>query len=467
MKRMKSKEALQRILNPSFTRIRANQTTQTVSTKWLGYLLMESLCSYRDNPSTFGHNPLSFDSVIKRFVDDNIGSSPRSRRVKNLNRLVTEYERPRGPRQRLALKRVGRRSAAKYLAQKGRSIFKNSVADMRVQRIGRQRVLSDAVFLPEAASVLEKNHRNIQADLHSIVCKLRSEVSDDEVYFLTGAMLFDETGEWRTNNNYTRRGDESGDIDAPPQCNVEFRDYLNPLFSWSIYKPSSPHAPVSAACSITLMEQDQSDRDRVYKGFQAAYQSAQLLSSLVAGTAAGPVGIAFAIASILVSVIQALDGDDLLGTADFRFDNVLSSPAPSDFKLSKEVGGFQKGNGYRYIFEVRYRSQDFDVPNPDYSCRISGRPSLKLRDAGQAVKAKYKMVVSSVGNVQTQVENIRWSVTPHQGTEVVTPTMRDTYIKFRHDGSYLIKVTAKVTGTSVRVTDTHRVGVEPPNGIPR
>jgi hypothetical protein len=462
MKNIRSNEALKQILNSKFTRIKANYSTQDVSTKWLGYLVMESLCAYRDNPSAFGQESRSFDAVIKKFVDDNVGSKPRATRVKNLNRILDSYRRPRGPRQRLALKRVGRSSGVQYLGRKGRAIFSHTAADLFVKRINGKRILPAGVALPDGPAITEFNHRNIQGDLKSVYCANRSETSTDEIYLLTGAVLFDKTGTWKTTTDYMPDSDE--DVSAGNE--VEFPEDLNPLFFWNIVKPPDGTlvSPKSTACTVTIMEEDQSNRQRIVSAYQAAYTAGKLLSQLAAGSAGGPFGIAIAVVNILILLLLALDGDDELGTAAFRFDNLLTSDVPADFDRSFAVSGSQKGNSYRYIVKVRYRAQDFFAPK-DYSCRIDGPSSLTLQDPGKGVKGRYKVHPSSIGNVQPSIESIKWSVTPHAGTSVAPQGTRSTYIKFRHTGTFVIKVTAKVEGTSTTVTDTHRVGVDKGNII--
>jgi hypothetical protein len=468
MKRMRPEEVLKLLLNQSFTRVKPTGGTQKVSTKWLGYLVMESLCAYARDPMTFGQNRRSFDAVMKGFIEQNGLNSRRSRRGRNLAILLDAYY--NNPSNRpghkyLSKRKVGRSSADKYFERKARTIFKSAVTDMRSRTIDRKQILPDGIFLERGVSTLQSYSRHIQADLQSVIAENRSEASDDEIYLLTGAMLLDSTGKWNVLTDGMR--DDTGDIDAPPPRDVDFPDHLNPLFAWNILKPpnNAVTAPVYAVASITVMEHDNTDRDRVIAAFEAAYETAKLIASLVAGTAGGPVGIAIAIANILYNVIIALDGDDLLGTAEYRFDNVLAAPAPKDFQLDKYILGTQHGNPYRYVTRVRYRSEDFAAPT-DFSCRIVGASYLSLV-AGGVVKAPYKVVVSSIGNTYVQLEDIKWKVTPATGqTRVTRQGQRHTHVQFDMTGSFVVEVTVTVAGTDQQLTDTHRVGVDLSDVIP-
>lgn len=469
MGRMRPAESLRQLLDRSFIRVGPAGGRTSVSTRWLGYLTLESLCSHRDDPDRYGREGRSFDAVMKRFLYNQILSRDHPTRAENLERLLDAYASGRrSPRRLLATKRVGSTSAVRYFGRKGRQIFPNAVADMRAQTIGGQRILSDQLFVEGRPTAVQTTCRHVQADLGSIICQDRSETSADEIYLLTGAVLLDHTGKWAVRSDYTRDGDETEGVYAPPDRDVAFRDYLNPLFSWNIVKPpvGADASPVLAVTSVTIMEKDRSPRERVYAGFQAAYSSAQLLGTLLAG-AAGPAGVALAIGSILYNLLVALDDDDVLGTAEFRFDNVLSGAAPQTIEVEKPVGGVQAGNRYRYLVGIRYGCEDFDCPT-DYTCRIEGPAHLEIPRPGEDVHGRFRVRVFTLGNVQAQVEGIVWRLTGPTGTtRIVAEGERAVRIRFDRTGSFVVTVAARIAGTDEVVTDTHRVGVDlDPHGNP-
>lgn len=453
MAKITAEEIVKRLTNPSFIRVKPNLITQTVKTKYLGVMLMESLCSYQENPATFGYKDRSFNAVMKAFLDKNIGSNPRAKRAKALAKIIHAYK--AGPRIAFKNNKVGRSTLPAYLARKGNAQFHNAVSDMQIQRVdGRRPLIPAAIVIPEASPMDDRRCRRIQAHLQEVFCDDRSEASTDELYFMTGATLSDFTGTWE---EHTRLSDRIDGVDDPNP--VPLPEPFKRLFDFKIQNPGDAYSlsPLTALCTITLMERDQSSRQRVYSAFQAAYNAANLLAAIAQGTAGGPVGVAIAVATILILLILALDGDDELGTVAFRFDDVLASNAPPSKILEGVIDDSQKGNHYRYLFTVRYQSTDYDCP-VDPPFRIVGPTERTIRNmvptwGGYAL-------ISPV-----PVENIEWRVTP-AGATVGQQGKRYTSIHFSRSGTFTVSVSADPQAGGVTLTDTHTVQVTDLGGIP-
>ena len=414
--------AAERIAKTSFVRVKPDFQTKRVDTKWLGFLVLESLRKYASRPETFGKKPSSFNKAMEPLLTQICKN--RTRRS-NLSKLIEAYE--RGPRSRVR-KYIGRTKVTRYLARKGEVPFLNCTRDMFLNRL-----IPYAVTLKDEPSIDDRQCRRIYAVLTNVHCHENSEWTADEPYLITGASLSDFTGTWEKEtecSNYAGSVDPGDDINFSPPS-------IKKLFDWRIENPSDDLSlwPVTALCTITLMEHDQGDKERAYHAFRAAYSIANLLVGIATGATGGPVGVAIAIVSILVSVLLSLDGEDELGTVGLRFDNVLggSSPAPQDLK--QVIEGKHKGNYYKYEFSIQYTGDDYDCP-VGVPFWITGADKRTIPYAGGTTHGGYAIVCPS------PLHQIVWSVSPPYAI-INQQGKRYTRIQWHTPGIYTVSATAK------------------------
>jgi len=417
-------EAVKRLAKPSFVRVNRNFRTSRVDTKWLGLLVLESVRKYSLNPETYGNKPKSFNFAMKRFLAQVSGNQTRR---SNLTRLIKAYE--RGPRRGILRTRIGELYAPEYLSRKGDVQFQNCVKDM----LSRGKIAAAVTQLGEP-SIDDRQCRHIIAKLTKVHCHNDSEWSSDEPYIMTGASISDSTGTWMREtecSNYAGNVDPGDDVVFTPAT-------INSLFNWRIENPSDNLSlwPVTALCTITLMEHDQGTKERTYQAFKAAYSATKLLIAIAQGTAGGPVGIALALISILFSLALALDGDDELGTLGMRFDDVLGGSSEKSIELKHVIEGHHKGNYYKYEFTVNYSHKDYSCP-VEVPFGIRGPKNRTIPYMGGIIEGGYAIESPS------PLHQIEWKVSPSQATGILQQGKRYTRIRWHHDGTYTVSVTAK------------------------
>ena len=417
-------EAAKRLAKASFVRVSQKFRTSKADTRWLGLLVLESARKYNLDHAAFGNKPKSVNLVMKKFLTQVCRNQTRR---SNLTRLVEAYE--RGPRRAIAGRRIGELYAPEYLSRKGDVQFQNCVKDMIAKR-----TLAAAVAQLGEPSIDDRQCRHITARLTKVHCHEDSEWSSDEPYILTGASLSDPTGTWMRETGCSEYG---GNVD--PGDDVVFRPAtINNLFDWRIENPSDNLSlwPVTALCTITLMEHDQGDKERTYQAFKAAYSATKLLIAIAQGTAGGPVGIALALISILFSLALALDGDDELGTLGIRFDDVLGGTSEKSIELKHVIDGHHIGKRYKYAFTVHYSHEDYSCP-VEVPFGIRGPKNRTIPYMGGVIEGGYAIECPS------PLHQIEWKVTPSQATRITQQGKRYTRIQWHHGGTYTVSVTAK------------------------
>jgi hypothetical protein len=258
----------------------------------------------------------------------------------------------------------------------------------------------------------------------------------------------------------TECSEYGGSVD--PGDDVVFRPTsINTLFDWRIENPSDNLSlwPVTALCTITLMEHDQGSKEQTYQAFKAAFSAVKLLMEIAGGTAGGPVGIALSLVSILVSLALALDGDDELGTFGIRFDDVLAGPSEKSEELKHVVEGHHKGNYFKYEFTVQYNHKDYSCP-VEVPFGISGPNKRTIPYMGGMIEGGYAIECPS------PLHQIQWKVTPSQATGITQQGERYTRIRWHHDGTYTVSVTAKeqsgIQTHSAQMTVTVKIDTSAP-----
>lgn len=443
-------QVVQKLIRSSFFQVKPDGKTKDVKTRYLGFLLLESMCAFRKNPSTFGSEPRSFNAAMKKSMKDYVLTGTRDQRAARLRRLddiIKAYKAPLGARSKIARTRIGGSTLPVYLRRKAAGIFMNSVADMQKQRIGTQLLIPAGVSIPEPKLNEQWLCRRLQGRLMSIYCVNRSDVSADELYLMTGEMLVDSTGAWDTVTH------PPSDVFSSPENDQRVTLPTNPywLHDWQILNPPDTYSvlPLTALCNVTLMEEDFSVKERVYSAFKAAYKTAYLLAT-IGGT--GPVGIATALVGIFIDFLVALDGDDHLGTAPFRFDNILSDEVAENYVVELPIGGPHGDSDCRYLVKVNNRSTNYECPM-DPPFRIEGPTKRTMRYRGDSVRGGYRLVAP----FPIKENSIRWSASP-AGATVAQQGRRYTSINFSAARTYTVKVEAeRVDGqqvSSVPVTVT-------------
>ena len=450
---------LQRITSAEFMRVGREMRARSVSVPMLGFLVLESLRKYFVDPRQFGNTRRSFDCGMKPFFDYlAFHTDDRRNRIKE---LVSLYEQRIRTRMR---RRVDGRPAADYLADIGKNIaFSECAKDLFTKGLvppGVQIEGSPQQFLL----------RNIKATITKIHCADPEEVLHDEVYFFTGASLADFTGNWKKNTAASALANGIGAGDNVPLS----PSGVDTLFDWELVKPSEDIAlpPVTAVCSISLLEHEHGDTRRIYEAFSAAYSTAKLLAAIGAGTAGGPLGIATALVGILVSLAIALDGDDELGSVVFRFDDVLGGPPiATAASLEGIVEGSHLGNNYKYKVILNYAEQDRPGSYPGFE--VTGTGNLKIRDMVGGATGLFRIASDA------QLSDISWTASalsleppPAIGSPCICGggSERETTVEFRQPGSYTVQASAYDQAVGTRRSGSHRVRVVyeelPASGIP-
>lgn len=449
-------DVARRLSRTSFLRFRTGLQTERIDTKWLGFLTLESLRKYYkviskdQSQDLFGNVDLSFNKAMKQMFIE-IGGLDRTRKT-NLKNLIAAYEKDhRGE--------LGKQGSpdkptptAKYLERIADVKFSDCVAQMY-----KDKFIGKNIKLDDAPSIEDQQCRHIRAILTDVYCRDDSEWSSDEPYLITGASLSDFTGVW-----FKKTGCSNIHGNVDPGDHINFTPpSINKLFDWRVVNPSDELSlwPVTALCTITLMEHDQSDQDRVYQAFKAAYSTARLLVAISTGSAGGPVGVAIALACIFISVILALDGDDELSTIPIRIDDVLGGDAIPEQNLIERIKGRHKGNNYKYDFSIKITGEDYSCPVPA-PFGIIGPSSRMIPYRGGVTFGGYSI------SCPDALHMISWRVSP-AGASIGQQEKRYTKISFHREGQYKVLVTAKSRGGIPKTyEDEISVSVDVGSGIP-
>lgn len=415
-------EIAKNLTNPSIVIVKPGNRTKKINTRWLGYLVMESLSKYQSGQRQFGRSAKSFDGAMKPIFDKL--ASNRVKRIR-LNQLVDTYQQSiRGRVRRV----INNEPVTEFLKSKSAVRFSTCAKELLAAGL-----IADAIKLETTPTIEDRQCRRIYTTLSSVYCHDDSEWSADEPYIMTGAELFDEMGTWEKDtelSNYAG-GVSSGNF-------VEFEPpSINKIFDWRLENPADglSLSPVTAVSTITLMEHDQGDKEQYYNAFKAGYAAAKLLLNIAAGTTGGPVGIAIGVISIIVSLALALDGEDELGTVAIRYDDVLGESGPVTQYVKETIKGRHKGNYYKYDFSVLYTSEDYSCPvRVPFGITGPKRRTVYV-DRGPA-KGGYAIVCPA------PLRDIKWKVAPI-GATVQIQGKRYTKISFRLPGTYQVSVTAK------------------------
>lgn len=429
----KAEKTLRQIIRSSFIKVNRERQASEVSTEWLPILVLESLRKYAQSPDTFGRTRRSFDRATHEYFNY-LYSYPAWKA--QLDALQDKYE----PLRQSIENKIGTDKIPKYLSKTGSNDIFMDCADKMISN----GLISRGVPLPTGSTSSEIECRRIVAGLSEIHCINPEEIRNDEPYFFTGTTLFDATGNLdspKTQDSKVARGIGAGDnVPLLPEA-------IAMLFTKDLIKPSEAISvsPVTLLCSVSLMEHEHGNTERIYQAFKAGYQTAKLLMAFAGGTTGGPIGIAIAVVGILISLAIALDGDDQLGDVIFRFDDVLGGDECSTLPFEKIIDGSHWGNRYKYKITINYRSIDFTCPSlPDLS--VSGPGTRTIRWEGEGTEGGYGL------NYDGQVEEIVWKADALELADPELPTHNTAFIPqngeryarvhFRLPGTYKVSVTA-------------------------
>jgi len=451
-------DVVRRLTETSFLRIRPDLQTERIDTKWLGFLALESLRKYYkviikdQSPELFGNVDLSFNKAMKWMFSE-IGGLDRNRKL-NLKKVIEAYE--KGHRGELGKQKSSDKPTptAGYLERIADVKFSNCAAQMY-----KDRFINKDIKLNDVPSIDDQQCRHIRAILTDVYCHDDSEWTSDEPYLITGASLSDFTGVWFEKKSCS---DIHGSVDRGDHINFK-PPSINKLFDWRVVNPSDDLDlslwPVTGLCTITLMEHDQSDKERVFQAFKAAYSTANLLIAIATGATGGPVGVAIALACIFISVILALDGDDELNTIPIRIDDVLGGDSIPTQNLTPRIEGSHKGNEYRYDFSINITGEDYSCPIPA-PFKMIGPSSRMIPYQGGDTIGGYAI------SCPDPLRMISWSVSP-AGASIGQQGKRYTRISFHREGQYKVSVTAKSRGGIPKTYEAEiSVSVTEGSGIP-
>ena len=426
-------QVVQKLLSSSFCQVKSDGKTNTVETRRLAVLLLESLCTFRENPGAFGTETRSFNAALKHSLEDYVlAGTPQQRaaRLARLDDIITAYNAPLGPRGKLSRTRIGDITLPDYFREKAAAIFPRAVADMKKERIGSKPLIPDGISIPEPGLTEQWLCRRLHGRLLSIYCVELSEQIADELYLMTGEMLVDSTGTW------DRKTHPPSEVFRSPDNEQRVTLPTNPywLHDWRILNPPDTYSvsPLIALCDVTLMEQDYSDKERVYAAFRAAYKSVALLASI---GGAGPVGIAIALVGILFNLLVALDGDDHLGNASFRFDDILSDELDEYVEIELPISSPHGESDCGYLIKIQNRTTDQECPT-DPPFRIEG-PTTRTIAHEVPTRGGYRLVAP----LPLNEDSIRWSVSA-AGATINQNGKRYTSVTFSRGGNFTIEIEA-------------------------
>ena len=447
MKRIAPAEVVRRVTRSSFVRVRPGRTPETVSTRWIGYLVLESLSAHRrarrdGRLGQFGSERRPLDAVLKALLESQVSGGPRSRRVRNLNAILDAWERRRGPRHRLTRRLVGRTPAHRYLRHKSRAKFGDAAEDMLRRKVGTRKMVPAGVALCSGVPAGYSGHRDFSVWLRSIR-RTAGHATDDAVYFLTASALTDATGTWhQATNCMTGAANGIDDGHAMP-----IPDEARTLCDWRMMLPDEAGGAgtTGALCIVALMQDGGSHRERVYGVFRAAVSAGRVLASRLQREGGGAVGVATAVVGVLARLLLALDDDDELATAVYRFDGVLQPHALGCGDRELNVAGARRDGDYAYLVGIRYSGTDV-YTRGSIECAIAGPGALTLDDAGPSTQGRYEAKIVSLSE-PVPVDSIRWTVAPPRA-EILKQGRRETAIRFTRMGDYVINVSAEIEGST-------------------
>jgi hypothetical protein len=306
-----------------------------------------------------------------------------------------------------------------------------------VEKLISAGLLSDRLLIPTDDHT-EVVYRRMMAKVLQIKCE-NPEESDisyypgDEIYCLNSGALFDASGYW---NRQSRRSDVDNGVKAGFPVELKPRGAEVLLSAQVQNGDDHPWFPLSAMCSVTLVEHEFGDVDQVFEAFGIAYSAAEVLKAACLGTAAGAVGAAAAVGNLLLTLAIALDGEDELGTVVYRIDDILTGANRHELR-HEDIAGSHLGNDYRYGVSVTFDTWDETGERPTFT--VKGPHNLHTTN--EWATAHFEI------ECEAQLRCIRWSA-PHSTAqaaegEVLYQGQRETSIRFEIPyGLYDVSVSA-------------------------
>lgn len=297
-------------------------------------------------------------------------------------------------------------------------------------------------FVVNAGNISLVLNRQIHAQVQTLTCVNPEELGEDEIYVVNTGTIYDATGIWNSRVHASSVYEDIGGDDI-----VDLTKEEKFLMDFSAQNGPDGQNSVSAMCSMTVIEHEYGDIDKIKAALNAAYTAGRMIAAV--GAATGPVGgaiaVGVAIPSLLLSLAVFLDGDDELGSFALRFDNFLDGPT-WDKKFSLRIGGTHLLNDYRYKASLRAFTEDVLGQPPQLS--ITGKSTVVSTQLEGPTHAAYRL------NCAAELRNIDWSV-QWTGTGSGTlalgqgPTLsagnsqREVTVTFRFVGNYRVSVSAK------------------------
>ena len=277
--------------------------------------------------------------------------------------------------------------------------------------------------------------RRIHADLNGVICREPEETtgghipnSGDETFVISTGLLADSLGLWYASTSISEVTEGVARGTALKLTGAE--TILNHMSRNPDDTRQLP--PLAAICAITLVERDEhTPTEEVEADLKA------MVALAAAAFAPGLFTAASAVASVAYQIYTHLDGNDVLGTTAFRFDDILDG-ANRNQTASASISGSHYRNDYEYDVYLHFWTEDALGPRP--TLRILG--DLGIWVDGLIGNGSYTIEYPG------PVSNIEWSVTAGLGDIIGAPRIliqgrRQTTVRFRGWGTYELAVKAR------------------------
>ncbi len=204
-------------------------------------------------------------------------------------------------------------------------------------------------------NLVKECKRQVIVSLEGIECKNPQEKDGDEIYYITSGVLFGENKKLDYSSQVSPVTDHVGTGPGlVNQVKIPSGGYLKyPVFcnlNEKYLKPR-PLPFYSVHYSFTLWEHDYSLEERINALADAMDHLTDAVNALGDSNYGG---FAFYMAKFLIDLAISLDGDDLLGSCEFQFDNICQMPLPT----TKDTNVVFHGTDFEYALNSQFKLED-------------------------------------------------------------------------------------------------------------